>query len=571
MAGFLRLLYLDRADPSLPEEVRQEVKEAVLNFKYWIDEPGVDSMCYWSENHQILYHSCEYLAGALFPDDVFTNTGMRGREHMDKGRRLLERWLSWRERFGFSEWLSNVYYDEDLYPLLNLNDFAPDKKIRVRAAMAIDQLALNIALNSFKGQFRCTHGRTYQDDVLTSSGDDVRQVIYLLWGVRDFTPDMAMVSKSGVALATSTYRLPQAIQCIGRDEPDEIKNFQAHGISIEAAPGMGLRHDDFEAGMFFWGMGMYSHHDVVALSARMWKEWNLYDNAFFMGLPRIAVWLSERGKLASWVDKLYIASEGAFLEDARTYTYRTPDYMLSSVLDHRPGEIGAQNLAWAATLGPDAFVFTTYPGMVIIGGSPGKWTGNGSNPRVAQYKNVLVSIYNAPWKISLGEVKRYRYSHAWFPRQAFDEVVQRGGWTFGRKDKGYVALYSHSPARFRKSGKYAESELFAKGRKNVWICEMGRLKSNGIFQKFINDISGALVKVEGTRVRYNSPSQGVVEFDWTGPFMVDGKEIRLRRDMRYHNPYVKAHRFSDRLEINCGGQFLILDFANHERIMGLSE
>jgi len=40
------------------------------------------------------------------------------------------------------------------------------------------------------------------------------------------------------------------------------------------------------------------------------------------------------------------------------------------------------------------------------------------------------------------------YSHAFFPRQAFDTVIQRGNWTFGRKGSGYIALYSQHPARW---------------------------------------------------------------------------------------------------------------------------
>jgi hypothetical protein len=38
--------------------------------------------------------------------------------------------------------------------------------------------------------------------------------------------------------------------------------------------------------------------------------------------------------------------------------------------------------------------------------------------------------------------------------------------------------------------------------------------------------------------------------------------------MRYDNPYVQAPRFSDRLEISCGQESLVLDFAGHRRIIG---
>ncbi len=571
MAGFLRLLYLYRGDPRLPAAARESVTEAIINFKYWIDEPGRDSMCYWSENHQVLYHSAEYLAGAMFPDRVFPNSGLTGREHREKGHRLLDQWFSWRERFGFSEWLSNVYYDEDLYALANLVDFAPDPEVRVRAAMAIDQLALNMALNSFHGLFTCTHGRTYEENILTSAGDDVAQAIYLLWGVRPFTPDLAAASRSGVALATSSYRLPSAIECIGTDRPDELENYQNHGLHIEEAPAQGIAFDDFDSGMFFWGMGMYSHPLVVDLSARMWKQWDLYHNAFFRGLARIGVKLSDSGRLAPLLTAHPAASDGAFLDGADTYTYRTPDYQLSSVLDRRPGEIGAQDLAWAAVLGPDAFIFTTHPGRVP-GGSPGRWTGNATNPRVAQYQNVLVAIYHAPARPVLGELYRVPYTHAWFPESAFDEVVRRGNWTFGRKGDGYVALYSARPPRLVSVGKYAAREIRAYGLSDVYVCELGRKAVNGSFGEFVQSVAAARVSADlggagGPSVSYDSPSRGPVRFSWTGPFTVSGSAVPLHRPMRYDNPYLQAPRLATALSITCRSHSLTLDFPARRRVI----
>lgn len=567
MAGFIRLLYLYGDDPALSADVREQVTEAVLNFKYWIDEPGRDSMCYWSENHQVLFHSAEYLAGALFPDRVFTNSGMTGREHVAKGRRLLEQWMGWRERFGFSEWFSNVYYEEDLYPLFNLVDFSPDPVIATRAAMAVDQLALNLSLNSFYGQVRATHGRTYEDDMLTSSGDDVSQAMYLLWGVREFTPDLAELSKAGVAISTSTYRLPAAIECIGADHPPEVENYQTHGIAIEDAPLHGISHDDLDSGMFFWGMGMYTHPLVGDLTLRMWKEWDLQSNAFFLGAPALIDALVPEGGFGRLLSRVDIASQGAYLDDAHTYTYRTPSYQLASVLDRRPGQIAAQSMAWSALLGPDAFVFTTCPGKIIVGGSPGRWTGNGSNPRVGQYKNVLVAVYNAPARVTLGEVKRYSYTHAWFPRDAFDEVLTQDNWVFGRKGDGCVALYSHKPLRFIESGPYADNEIRARGRQNIWVCEMGSAREYGGFESFVDSVSRSSIEIDGLSVRYDSPSRGPVEFGWSGPLRVGGGEVPLRREMRYDNPYVRAERGSRKLEVRCKSDSLVLDFENHERTM----
>ena len=51
----------------------------ILNFRYWIDEPGNDVMWFFSENHALLFHICQYYAGTLYPNEVFTCSGRTGR------------------------------------------------------------------------------------------------------------------------------------------------------------------------------------------------------------------------------------------------------------------------------------------------------------------------------------------------------------------------------------------------------------------------------------------------------------------------------------------------------------
>jgi hypothetical protein len=240
--------------------------------------------------------------------------------------------------------------------------------------------------------------------------------------------------------------------------------------------------------------------------------------------------------------------------------------MLASTLDYRPGKIEAQALVWSANLGPDAFVFTTHPGHLVAGDSPSPWSGNGANPRVGQFQNVLVAIYDAPLKTTIGETSRKPYTHAWFPRDVFDEVRQEGHWIFGRKGKGYVGLHSMRPARFVTVGEYAGKELRAYGLRNVWICELGSEAESGSFDGFVKAVSGAAVQAAVDGVSYISPSQGVVDFGWTGPLRVAGADIPLRRDLRYDNPFIQTPRYSEKLEVSCGSSSLLLALDSRVRI-----
>jgi hypothetical protein len=562
--AYVRLLYLYGDDPRLTPEIKKAIEESLLASKYWIDEPGRDDLCFWSENHQIAYHSDEYLVGALFPDKIFPHSGMTGREHMEKGRRLALRWLEWRARFGFSEWLSNVYYKVDLHSLVNLVDFAPDEEIRTRATMVMDLLALDLALNSYQGYMLCTHGRTYDQNILTPRHESVSHIYWQWWGERDFTEEMKQADRTGVSMATTTYRLPPAIYNIGIDRA-VMENYQTNGIAPEEAPGLGLPYDDMETGMFFWGSGMYTHHYIADTTAKMWKDYDLYENKFFRGFARAAVNFSRIGVLDDILEHIPNASQAAFLEDSRIRTYRTPDYILSTVMDHRSGEVDGQSFVWIVAMGPDAKVFTTQPGAVFSNKTPGYWSGNAANPRAAQYRNVSVIVYNTPLRVTVGEKSRKFFTHAFFPRHAFDEVRDQGHWTFGRKGDGYLALYSRNKTKWVNKGDWAGRELKAGGLKNVWICEMGRASEDGAFDDFVKAVSSAKISHKGLSVTYDSPSLGPVEFGWTGPFEVDGRRVPLKREMRYDNPFVKAERFSQRIEIHAGGDSLVLDFEKGER------
>jgi hypothetical protein len=75
------------------------------------------------------------------------------------------RWIDLKARTGFAEWDSNVYYDEDMTPLLNLADFAEDDEIRTRAAMILDVMFLDMAVDSYRGIYGSSHGRSYPGSI----------------------------------------------------------------------------------------------------------------------------------------------------------------------------------------------------------------------------------------------------------------------------------------------------------------------------------------------------------------------------------------------------------------------
>jgi hypothetical protein len=562
MTALIRLYYLNAGMGKLTPEQEAAIQDAILNWKFWLNEPNTTYVEMWTENHQILNHSIEYLAGQLFPDEVFTNNGQKGIWHLEHARTLLLQWIDLRARTGFAEWDSETYYPEDLAPLLNLVDFADDPEIATLAAMLVDVILFDVAVDSFYGQFATSSGRITAGSI-KSADSSMTTIAALAWGQGKFTTTSNM---GAVALATSRkYEVPPVIQALALDNPREYLNYERHSFNIEDAASYGMDITNLNDTPRFWGMGAFTLPDVINLTIQTADEWDLWHYPDFKDLKDIA-------KILQTINGLPLASglldpdpNGIYMGEVNKVTYRTPDYMLSSAQSFRPGEKGYQQHIWQATLSPYAVVFVNNPDSLRADDKhrPSYWMANGRQPRTAQVKNVLVALYDisryksAPSPL---EARHYTFTHAYFPKWAFDEVLEKDGWVFGRVGDGYVALYSQQPYQWVTAGPDANQEIVALGYKNVWICQLGRAEVDDSFQDFITAITQADLKVNKLSVHFDSPGNGMVEFGWSNPLTFNGTEVPLSGYPRFDNPYTQVEFDSPFYHITYKDMSLLLDF-----------
>jgi hypothetical protein len=582
--GILRMLYSFTDETNIPAhwprfagnlspDLVSSARRAVLNFKYFPDEPGVDSLCTWTENHYILYASAAYLAGQLYPDAIFPNSGETGRQKIEKNRPRILRWLDLRFRTGFSEWLSHVYYDEDLAALLSLHDFAADEQIRRKSAMVIDLILLDMALNSFRGVFGSTHGRAYENTKKWASNEGTTDTMKLLFGLGVYS---AFDNMSAAAFALSSYRVPLAIEAVVQDAQDRspAENYQRMGLRLDEMERWGLRSDNFEDGMLCLTLEAYFHPRTIANTLTMFDICNWWENAFlkevtpYRGLLKMLNALRLLPMLARFLERDICRNTR---EEVNIYTYRSADYMLSTAQDYRKGYGGDQQHIWQATLGPQAVCFTTHPAK-IEGVTPNYWAGSGLLPRAAQVRNLVIAIYNIEKIPALYVPVRHFFTHAWLPRDKFDEVVEQAGWIFARLGEGYLALRSRngyawnrqSPGESRRL-EDIDREVIAAGAQNIWLCQMGRAADDGDFAGFICKVSSAALAFDGLNVRYQAPGLGAVRFGWEGPLTLDGVEVPLSGYPRYRNPYVQADFDPRQIVVTAGERSLLLDWDSGER------
>ena len=570
--SLLRMLYLDRREGGvLPEALRTRIEDAVLGFKYWINEPGEDQMCYWTENHQVLYHAGELLAGQLFPDRVFTNNGMTGAEHAAHARPYLDRWLHLRGHIGFSEWHSNVYFNEDMPPLVSLVDFAEDPELQRKAAMVLDVLALDLLNNMYKGLFATTHGRTYDSKLVKASGlqDSTRSAAWVMLGLGE---NESWGDFTGSFLATSeAYHPPKILEDLAEATRERHLHRQRDSINVSEGPEWDIGYEDFDDIVVWAGMAGIVAPEVIDGMVAMLDEWELWNGFLFGMLPEevhnlLVAWKGTP-KLKELATNLEPMSRGMALERVNTYTWRTPDYQLSGAQDCKPGFWGTQTHMWQATLDRKAYVFTAYPepldGLDLGPDFASPWTG-GWLPRVSLHENVGVIQYRKQENLPLvGPMMKGEVCHAYVPTAGFDEIEARGHWIFGRKGDAYLGLWSqHEPSWGEDPELPNEWKVTAPD--NVWVVELGSKAEQDYpdFDTFKDALEAGAPSVdeETGLVSYLSPTQGQVEVAWEGSFKVEDQDIDLGPYERFDNEMVQQTWGEGLLKVELGAERLELDF-----------
>jgi len=576
-------------------DVIDAIRDRVLANRYRYDDPlpddRVDHLWYWSENHRVITLSNEFLAGQFFPDDVFEVTQLTGRQHQERARPEILEWIHERARFGFFEWHSNVYMAKNITPLLSLCELSDDDEIVNAAAMALDLCLLDMASHYHQGAYVAPHGRTYKKDKMTARDEDTFDVAKLLF---DRTPGPHVSVDSTTATyfcLAERYRPPAAVIAIAQTD-DVTVTRERHGIHVDSREPISDRPEapfgyDFKdpANLPFWwstgGIGLWQMAEVSTAEA---NEHRLWEGDVFTQIKQLSdVQGGDVEKIEQWVFDNYMILNLGGLDEANTYAWRSPQVSLASVLDHRKGQMRDQVHIWQATIDADARVFTNHPMTGLTestewrdDGEPGYWTGDASMPRTAQFERTAIHIYSPLYDETtdpiLDLVFHYRdYTHAYFPQDHFDEVVQVRNWTLGTKNGGHIALWSHRAPTWRvydpdvhaTNGMTQPFDLIAEGgADNVWVVEVGT-EAEQSFEEF----TAAVVATDPTvtdgdeaDVSWTSPSSGLVTFGWTEPFVVDGSEQPIADFPRHESPWGTVDRLETHHRFEADGAVLDLDF-----------
>lgn len=672
-------------DPHLPHSVSNAVHSSFTNFKYWFDDPFICTefsgevltirkdrelnrhetmedgrdMTYWSENHRLLFATAEYLAGQFWPDEMFVSQranrkdgpngplrpgDVTGREHMAKARVRVLRWLNERLRLGFAEWNAPGYYVEDLMPLLNLADFAVDPEIRTRAAMVLDLLVFDVAVNGSTGAFAASAGRVYFEHKNCVWEQSIRDSVELLFGQLGH---FAEASNGATCLATSPgYRPPDALIALARRGPKRLTVKSRVSINFDEAADYGVGTSTTEDMEFWWSRAAYATKQTIIASRRVASEHNLLQTppfreilpmirkvaeaidmaedvgagilggiggavvGFALGGPVGAVAGAGAGAVIGSsvpdyteedaADTFSVLTEGSVLSRGNLYAFRSGGATLASVQNFRKGQINFQGMPCVAALENGAMVWTSYPsagsrltGSFLFGvievdekllpaghDGPNWWTGNAVQPRVIQQGGAAITAYQAQ---SIQEMLFGERTHAWFPKNRFDEVIgprsarcnhDSARWFFGRAGDSYVGLFCALETTWTDNGPWKDKEIRVAGDTNVFITQIGCREEFGSFERFVAKVSAARVNVSGLHTSaqlqcsYDVPFGERLELHYDDGPRYGGEPLQDDGYPRHRSSVARIAWQQDRYAIQHGDRSLIHDVVEGKRTVG---
>jgi len=620
----LMRFYLENEN-RLPAANKEEIKKTMIGFTFWPSEDGgkPNGMCFWSENHQIMFASDEYLAGLTWPNETFAD-GQKGSVHLSFAKERIADWMEARFTYGFSEYYSNNYYPEDIGPMANFIQFASkeDEAMANRMKMIMDLLFYDVASQSYKyvspdsGKtqyaFMSASGRMYLDNKASDdTGNRLRDYASYIFGINqsDYVDSTTKYFNSFRHLCEATdgeghhiYELPEVLKNIYNDPSEEQIIKSSSGLNIDELKSEGLIGPNTKQIMMQFGMEAFSNPAVIDNSIAFMNKYHLFRNTMLNDFKTVNLWpLTLTRTLGSLSASLHPATDGKAIERGNIYTYQTPDYELSTNQGYHPGEFGDQQQISLATLGHDLSVFTMTPERKSD--REAYWLGQGRMPYSVQDKNVNISLFKVPTKAGFMEPYAVSFTHTYFPVGLFDEVnlnYLHQGFVYGRKGNAFVMVRAQSDdpsatlsfkndmsgvasldlendlkkiktsvASLVSGSPDARYDLILEGgSKHCYVTELSSASKDLSFASFVNRTQTNSLSFDAAAMTADYSTAGVsLSATYDSVFSVNGLTQDLNYE-RFESPYVqggKTTRKASTIALSFGGHSLSLDYEHNER------
>lgn len=376
----------------LSEEKQNEIKTILLDFRYWMDEYGNDAMWWFSENHAFLFHISQYLAGAQYPNELFTRSGKKGREQYEIGKSRILHWFETFNKYQFAEWNSTTYFPVDFIGFIALYECAPDLEIKNMAKEALDLSFDIIQKNIHHKLMPSTYGRVYENELKGMRNGELAMITWLFFDRGYYNK----TNRASIMFVLSDY------------EPKFLTEYDIN-----------------------------SNKDVEVF----------YKQGF---------------------------------NEVGCYTYKSQDYMLSTVINYKYKQRGHQQHIMNVSFSIDEILmWINNPGEKVFSGDsrPSYWAGNSTNPQVFAKENVLIYNYD-------NTTSEVNYTHMYFPTYKFEKFEIKDNVALAENKGSYIGIVSTGSIALTDQGPVANRELKFDGLKGQVVVVLGSKETHDSLENF---------------------------------------------------------------------------------------
>ena len=172
--------------------------------------------------------------------------------------------------------------------------------------------------------------------------------------------------------------------------------------------------------------------------------------------------------------------------------FRDTEYYATKVMNESfhgtslftPGGDGYQQHLWYAAISDSFYTFVNLPGSErdFCSMRPGYWYGNLVFPAILQEGRELYCHYSIPDRVPT------KFTHAYFPSYAADEIVVKDGFRFARCADSYLALWCSEPLVLWNADAVVDADYRAYGEDTSWYVKVGSKSEDGSFEEFVGSV-----------------------------------------------------------------------------------
>ncbi len=497
MYPFITVTYAGRQN--LPAEYQQRMREMWRTYHPYRGD---------TENHWAMYYTALYLITQMYPNEPGERwyNGRSSQETFEEAREYLIHWMDIATTIGQGEYDSPDYLGVFIVPMAQLYAWAEAPEMKQRAAMMLEWIIADFAVDNLNGLYTGAHSRTYPKQVKEQWRVGSTAFAWLLWGNTSFYP-----TGEAAILALSGYQPSEIIHHIGTNRATPYVHRERKRTRNR------IRFSEMKNAPVY----KYSY---------MRKEYALGSSQGGLLQP-----IQQHTWDLTWA-----------VDDARDKhnTFFTIHPYSS------PAELG---MYFAEHLGPITELVvrskTTYD-------SWDKWTGGSPYEQVFQHEDALITLFDIP------PGTRFPHISGFFSKDLSRREEDPSGWIFAQGGEAFIAYYPLAKYEWQKD-EDGDWRLLSKQLKNGGVVQVAPVSEHVSFEAFKKAVK-ALPLSTSTKpkpgVRFTSLRGAQMAFTYDETPRVNGVAVDYDNWPLFDGPFMHADKNGRKLELRYGKLRRVLDF-----------